>query len=120
MSGKLMKRAKSNLRRRNKRLAERARNLVAVPVPAPPLPLRNTQLGLPSSPGGQCQVCFNTGMFFAPRKEGDAALWYYCLCSHGSEKLASILGLLLELDVTEADRITAARYVVEPVWPERE
>jgi hypothetical protein len=57
-------------------------------------------------------------MFFAPRKEGDPALWYYCLCSNGTEKLASSLAVLLELDIPEADRITAARYVVEPEWPQ--
>jgi hypothetical protein len=41
-------------------------------------------------------------------------------CSNGTEKLASSLALLLELDIPEADRITAARYVIEPEWPERE
>jgi hypothetical protein len=110
MSGKLLKRSKSNSRRRNNRILRNRKkaNLAVLPVPGPvPVPefVAMDRKGDRNGPLGPCPICLNAGTYCAAKTPDAPMLVSYCACIYGTERLASMLNMVLGLQVQEQDRI---------------
>jgi hypothetical protein len=97
MSGKLLKRSKSNSRRRNNRILRNRKktNLASQPVLSR-IPADEEGSGRKRGAlrAGTCPNCLNSGTFCRRETSDGPAFFHYCTCTIGTDLLARAIGAL--------------------------